>query len=568
MQKKWRLLALGIVLILVGGIMAWLTQTSGGIRIQDVRFTGANGATMSALLYIPANATAKTPAPGILAVHGYINSRETQSAFAIEFARRGYVVLALDQTGHGYSSPPAFANGFGGPDGLKYLRSLDFVDRNNIGLEGHSMGGWTILAAATAAPNDYKSMVLVGSSTGKPFAAEGNPNWPRNLALVYARYDEFAALMWNSVDAREVQNSKKLWEVFGQTAAITPGRVYGSIETGNARVLYRPSETHPQNHISHESVGYAVDWFARTLKGGTPRPASDQIWIWKEIGTLIALVGFFVLLLGAFEVLLATGWFSGVAQTPPAPTASRSGRWWLAFALMTLVPAITFFPLLGLGGYLLPASKVLPQGITNQLMVWAIGNGIIALLLGWLLKGERTRFNLAIGPSIAIAALTVAAGYVAILLADLIFKIDFRYWIVALKPMNGAQFVYFLIYLIPFTAFFIVTFRAMHTTLPLRGDTAGRQYLVNILALALGFGIFLVIEYAALFANGVLIRPTGNPLEALAVIIGIQFLPLLAVVALISTFAYRRTNSYLPGALICGLFITWYIVAGQATQAV
>jgi cephalosporin-C deacetylase-like acetyl esterase len=90
----------------------------GGIRIEDIRFKGAKGNTMSALLYIPPNATAQTPTPGILAVHGYINSRETQDGFAIEFARRGYVVLALDQIGHGYCDPPAFANGFGGPDGL------------------------------------------------------------------------------------------------------------------------------------------------------------------------------------------------------------------------------------------------------------------------------------------------------------------------------------------------------------------------------------------------------------------------------------------------------------------
>src|SRR2546428_14064146 len=72
---------------------------------------------MSGLLHTPRNATPKTPAPGILAVHGYINSRETQDGFAIEFARRGYVVLALDQTGHGYSDPPAFAGGFGGARG-------------------------------------------------------------------------------------------------------------------------------------------------------------------------------------------------------------------------------------------------------------------------------------------------------------------------------------------------------------------------------------------------------------------------------------------------------------------
>jgi hypothetical protein len=51
-------------------------------------------------------------------------------------------------------------------------------------------------------------------------------------------------------------------------------------------------------------------------------------------------------------------------------------------------------------------------------------------------------------------------------------------------------------------------------------------------------------------------------------IVAIQFVPLLAMVAIISTFTWRRTGSSLPGALICGLFVTWYIVAGQATQAV
>src|SRR6202012_1010277 len=121
----------------------------GDIKIQDIRFQGAKGNTMSALLYIPPNATAQTPAPGILAVHGYINSRETQDGFAIEFPRRGYVVLALDQTGHGYSDPPAFANVFGGPDGLAHLRSRDFVDKISIGLEVHSIVGCPVLVAAT-----------------------------------------------------------------------------------------------------------------------------------------------------------------------------------------------------------------------------------------------------------------------------------------------------------------------------------------------------------------------------------------------------------------------------------
>ena len=41
----------------------------------------------------------------------------------------------------------------------------------------------------------------------------------------------------------------------------------------------------------------------------------------------------------------------------------------------------------------------------------------------------------------------------------------------------------------------------------------------------------------------------------------------LAIVAIIATFTWRRTGSSLPGALICGVFVTWYVVAGTATQA-
>ena len=142
MNKEARLAVAGLVLALAGGLTAWIAQTGGGeVAIRDLRFNGPGGSVMSALLYVPKTATAKAPAPAILAVHGYINTNETQDAFAIEYARRGYVVLALDQTGHGYSDPPTFANGFGGPAGLAYLRGLDIVDKDNIGLEGHSMGG-------------------------------------------------------------------------------------------------------------------------------------------------------------------------------------------------------------------------------------------------------------------------------------------------------------------------------------------------------------------------------------------------------------------------------------------
>ncbi len=573
MRSRWSLAIAGLVLILAGGVLAYLTQTSGGIQIRDVRFAGAKGNIMSALLYVPPNATAQTPAPGILAVHGYINSRETQDGFAIEFARRGYVVLDLDQTGHGYSDGPAFANGFGGPDGLAHLRSLDIVDKNNIGLEGHSMGGWTVLAAAATMPNDYKSMVLEGSSTGKPFAAEGTASWPRNVALVFAQYEEFSTLMWGVDLARDVTQSPKLWALFGTQGAVEPGKVYGDIAQGTARVLYTPAITHPAEHISHQAIGYSLDWFAKTLQGGTPRPADDQIWFRKEIGTLVALIGFVALLIGVFDGLLEAPRFSHLRLpevadgTIPAPIASSGGRWTTALILSAFIPALTYYPAFALGGTFVTPSAYLPQGITNQILVWAILNGLIAFALMPFAPKRASRSGI-VGPSIVIALATVIIGYAALWLADLVFKIDFRFWIVALKLMNAKQFLIFLIYLVPFTAFFVVALHVLHRNFSTMGAGRGALYVTNILALTLGFIVLLVLQYGTLFLSGKLFNPLPDPgFVPLSTIVAIQFVPLLAICAIIATFTWRRTGSSLPGALICGVFVTWYIVAGTATQA-
>src|SRR5580698_7134840 len=176
MFRRFGLFALGWALVLAGGLIAHLVQTSGGVRIEDVRYRGAAGETISALLYVPPSATAAHPAPAVLVSHGFINTREMQSPFAIELARRGFVVLAMDMTGHGYSTGPMGVDGFGGPSALAYLRSLPFVDKANIGLEGHSMGGAPIMNAATAIPDGYRAVVLEGSTT--QFFGAGAPGTP------------------------------------------------------------------------------------------------------------------------------------------------------------------------------------------------------------------------------------------------------------------------------------------------------------------------------------------------------------------------------------------------------
>jgi pimeloyl-ACP methyl ester carboxylesterase len=559
----WLALA-GFAIILAGAWLAMSIRTAGGIAVHDIHFSGKNGTRMSALLYIPKQATAARPVPGILAVHGYINSRETQDGFAIEFARRGYVVLAMDQTGHGYSRGAATSNGFGGPDGLQYLRSLPMVDKAQIGLEGHSMGGWTILAAASAFPDDYTSMVLEGSSTGAPFAADGTPDWPRNAAVVFSKYDEFADLMWGTPRAMDVAESTKLHAVFGTSRRIASGKLYGSVERGTARILYQPATTHPGDHFSAAAIGYATDWFARTLKGGTPKPASDQIWYWKEFGTGVGLIGVVMFLLGVFDLIIRLPAFAPIRSTAVGAYAGRDRTYWRAFAWAALAPALLFFPVFS-GLYLLSLqAPVFPQVVTTQVAAWALLGAAIAAFQA---RKAITPNPVAQTPAahwplqLVIAVLTLAGVYGVLILIDAAFVTDLRFWIVALKVPAAHHWWIIAIYLLPITGAFLISMRSI-TGLTVSSDSAAANYGWAVLAMTGGFLLLLVPVYAIFFATGNLL----TAFDPLSTVIALQFVPVLAALAIIQIFTWRRTGNHRAGALICGIFVTMYVVAGTATQ--
>ena len=559
----------GLLIILVGAWLAHSVRTSGDIAVQDIRFTGADGTQMSALLYVPKNASAESPAPGILAVHGYINSREMQDGFSIEFARRGYVVLAMDQTGHGYSGGAAFANGFGGPDGLAYLRSLPMVDPTQIGLEGHSMGGWTVLAAAATMPDSYTSMVLVGSSTGAPFAQEGSPTWPRNLSLIFSKYDEFGPFMWGMERSIDLPTSDKLKAVFDSEEMIEPARLYGGLEQGTARVLHHPDTTHPGEHLSTEVIGLSADWFGKTLKGGTPLNADDQIWYWKELGTGVGLIGFVMLVLGLFNALLNTPLFTALKSASRSESETQSAResrdssYWRAFMASAFVPAVLFFPAFVAITLLVAPSSWLPQTVTTQVAFWALLSAGFSLLMWRFSKSAPQLVASSWGLSIASAVITVALAYGVLFIIDSVWNVDLRFWVVAVKLPSAAQLGVALIYVLPITLAFTVTMRGL-CGLTVKGDTPAQQYGYAIGALSLGFLSMLVLVYGIFFATGTLV--TG--FDPLSTVIGLQFVPLLIAIAIIGIYGWRRTGSHRPSAVIVGLLVTLYVVAGTATQVV
>jgi hypothetical protein len=119
----------------------------------------------------------------------------------------------------------------------------------------------------------------------------------------------------------------------------------------------------------------------------------------------------------------------------------------------------------------------------------------------WLLRAPVSdtvsitiKTNLQNKPALA----TVIIGYAALWLANLAFKVDFRFWIIALKLMSAKQFLIFLIHLVPFTAFFVVALHVLHRNFSTMRPGRGALYLTNILALTLGFIVLLGLQYGTL----------------------------------------------------------------------
>ncbi len=86
----------------------------------------------------------------------------------------------------------------------------------------------------------------------------------------------------------------------------------------------------------------------------------------------------------------------------------------------------------------------------------------------------------------------------------------------------------------------------------------------NFLSITIPFAILLLAEYIPRLAGGTLLT-AGNPLWT---IIAFQFIPILGVAALVTTFFYRKTGRIYPAAFINGTLMTWMIIASQATHVV
>jgi dienelactone hydrolase len=588
-------LALSLVLCLLSAIGASLVQTAGGaVTVKDLRWETASGRAMSVLLFKPAGASADDQRPAIVVSHGWWNNREMQDANYVELARRGYVVVSMDMYGHGNSDPlpnaELAAAGTGMYDVVQLVADLPYVDRDRIGVTGHSNGAraanWSVLIDNEADEQLIASVLLVDNDPIYRDEAQDNAYanvyGGRDVGVIAAQYDEF---FFRSYDAdgnvltppREylsTPNAQSFLHFGEDPAEASDEREAGEVYTESVdgedamRVIWSMPQTHPWSTISSGAVGHLVDFFDESLGAPNPMPAGSQIWQIKEVFTTIGLIGFGIFLVAFTRALLFTRAFAGLRVPEPVAAAATTRKglawFWGGLVVSAIVSGVSYVWLSQAQWINAIAFNAIPnpwpQGAVFFIAFWAAVNGVaglVIMVISYLLFGRRSGQDLrAVGvlpgwkrffQGVGLAIVSTFVTFLLVFVLDYFFKTDFRLWVLAVKTFTPDKIWYALVVLPLFLIYFVANSVAINSFN--RFTIRGKEWInTALLALfnALAPIVLVIVQYTTFFVSGYTIPGFGG-------IFSIWLFPvivILAVTAVISRKIYQATNNpYIGGFL-------------------
>lgn len=615
-KSSTKILAISLVLCLISMIGAMVVQTSGGdVTVKDLRWETPSGHMMSALLFVPKNATKETPAPAIVTSHGWFNNREMQDMNYVEYARRGYVVISIDMYGHGNSDavkPEEWAiRGTGMYDAVELIADLPYVDKDRIGVTGHSNGArasnWSVLednkrtdpliAAVLLVANDamytndpHEPLYWLFRNDAQQYA---NVYGTRDVGIVAAQYDEFFfrsnkaeggyTLPREYIDTKDAQSFLN-FGVDPNTVAEkrTSYTIYESEVDGvmASRVIYNPHQTHAWNTISASVAKSSLSFFEHALGAPNPIDPSKQVWQYKEFFTLLGLVGFVMFIVSFTKWLLQTAPFASLKSEQesvllPAPKGAGIVWFWCGLAVTALVSGFSYVKLFHVTNKMW--RPFFEQQPTFFVGVWSAVLGLVTILimvLSYIFYHKKQGKNassmgISIGfkpllKTIAMALIVVCGAFLLVFFADYFFKTDFRFWVIAIKAFTPDKVGIALKYLPFFLIFYIANAMAING---FNNVAIFKKEWMNTALMAVfnGLGplVIVAIQYITFHANG------EAHFANISNIIGIWLFPIvviLPVAAIVSKKIFREThNPYLAG-IINAIVVTLMTCSNTLTQ--
>lgn len=548
-------------------------------------------------LYTPKTATAETPAPDVLLLHGYQNDHETCAAYAIKLARRGAVVLCLDEYGHGSTTAGLINRGYvnhkvtvnygedSGEDST--FKTIGGQTRYKVMMNFYNLSFFDKQYTTDADGNSMTDSSAGGSCAYALLAAMDNVD-PARLAISGHSMGTWSS--W-SVAANFCGT-----EFLGCTADEAAwNTTYGSFEDGTARRMELLNTNHRLTTHNAHGLATALTWFSDTIGLDLTLAPTDQVAMTKETPVLIAMLAAVASLMAVMELLLTTPFFSRAVQPLPGEASVKpNGAWWRGAIITMLLAAATYPFMTQLGHGLLP----LPENIFRM----TVGNGFLSwyLLLilimlvtsiigyqknkkrgaqdGWQSMGLGTaaasgRMGWGLLGRCALLVLCMLAYlYVLLLICEKAFLLDFRFIWPVFKTFDAARFGQFCVYLPVFALFFILnnskimaSARCKATYQPGFKGFLGCWWR-NALMMVGGILIIVLIEYIPFFMNiapgaDLLFGSTfGGPFMSLLIL----FVPQVLVFSVLCTYTYRRTGSVYVGALTAASLACWIVTGGSS----
>ena len=617
MKTKARfVLVLALILCIISSVGASLFQTDfGAIEYHDLTIDADSGHKLDALLLVPKTATENSKAPAIVVSHGWYNNREMQDLNYVEYARRGYVVLAISMYGHGDSEviesntwwdDENNANGL--YDGVKYVSRLPYVDANRIGVTGHSNGA---LACREAVLQDEEGLIaaaLLVSNDAVYYDDEGNfynQFGSRDAAIIACQYDEFFHRV-NGNPPREYINqaTAQSFLYHGEDPTGLEHRVAGKFyskiinEEEAIRGIFNPPIIHPWAHFSTECVAYGAEFFNLALGAPNPLAGSDQIWTIKAFFNALGVVGFFMFAGSLAIVLLNLRIFrplqaeEGFVAPWPALEGDAKKRYWRTniWSALWSMPLYFIAFLIGFVGAMAigPMLGLQLQGATCVIGAWSLFCGLRAISV--MKKSNRTvkskdeadstshtidiidkearGIKLGKGKmwrTILLSVIVVAASYGLVYLSDFLLLTDYRLWCFAtIRAFSMSHLPNILLYLPLWLMYYIPVSVAgncyNYTARGRKGKRGGLGW--QMFFAALGPVIMTVLQYGKFYITGKLIL---DPLTGISGIWLFPIIVILPVAALISRVIYRRTKNPYIGGIIMALLACIMTVTNTLT---
>lgn len=592
MKKKFsakRLLLISLAVFLVGLLIASTVATANGkTEMRRLSVMTDRGVAISLEVYKPVTATKDNPAPAVMLIPGGNASVEYMSDAGMELARRGIVAIGIEPYTIGKSDVEKDNEGLGSIDVTEYVYGLDFIDTDNIGYIGWSMGASRVNAALYVPdPSGETVTDARGNVTPKQLIREGVKGvmYVGAGGLLSADYKINCALFegqWDNLyrgDRREMYKNPQYAGVLGLDE-FEFWKWYGEPANGTGRIYYEGWTGHTIGLSSYSFVKAACDFYTTTFNLSNDFPI---LYIWKEFGTALAFTAIIVAMICLVLLLVDLDFFKKdlVAKDRPL-IEGRTKHWalWAGLLLPAIFGAATAAWAVPTGQGILNkwVSADLIHGTNiqnvNGLVFWlcclqAFGLALWALINLVLVKADKralkeqitlpgTRMGFMLLKALFLSFISLLGVYFVVTFGEQLFTISPRFWKVqinSLTPLRMEKFIiYFPLYLIPF-----LIANYLHSTSFYLKDKPVLSTVLFWLANGLPPMFFLLYAYGKIaffhttpITSLGMSRANGSLVDA-----AIMMIP----VGILASTLYRKTkNFYLP-AVFNAMFFTWMAIA-------